>query len=81
MKKLISAAAIAALLVAGSSTSFASTSTKAKKTFGTSAKSAGGEGTATHEMSESSGTQKSEGASTGTMTTKKTTTKKAAKKK
>jgi hypothetical protein len=76
MKKIFISAAIAAALIAGTTApSFA-----AAKKIGT-AKTAGAEGTATHEMSESSSTQKSEGtAPAKKMTTKKVAVKKSAKK-
>ena len=74
MKKIVISAAIAAALIAGTTApSFA-----AAKKIGT-AKSAGGEGTATHEMSESSSTQKTEGTTPAKkMTTKKVVAKKSA---
>jgi hypothetical protein len=76
MKKIAISAALAALLVAGVSTP--ATFAAAKK-IGTTK--AGGEGTASHEMSESASTQKSEGTgSSKKETTMKSTTKKAAKK-
>jgi hypothetical protein len=77
MKKIIISAAIAAALIAGTTApSFA-----AAKKIGTAKTSAGAEGTATHEMSESSGTQKSEGSSTAKKAVmKKVVVKKSAKK-
>jgi len=68
MKKIAISAALAALLIAG--VSIPATFAAAKK-IGTT--NAGGEGTATHEMSESSNTQKSEGSGVA----KKVTMKKA----
>ncbi len=78
MKKIVISAAIAAALIAGTTApSFA-----AAKKIGT-AKTAGAEGTATHEMSESSATQSEEGSAPAKkLTVKKaaTTKKKSAKK-
>ena len=76
MKKIVISAALSALLIAGVSTpaSFAA----AKKIGSTNA---GGEGTATHEMSESGETQKSEGSGVAKkVTMKKAPTKKVVKK-
>ncbi len=75
MKKIAISAALAALLVAGVSSpaSFAA----AKKIGSTKA---GGEGTASHEMSETSETQKSEGSGVAKKVTVKKTAKKAVKK-
>ena len=71
MKKVSLAALIAAALIASTGSALAATT--APKPHVSAA--AGAEGTASHEMSESSGTQQAEGAAT---TTKKAT-KKAAK--
>jgi hypothetical protein len=76
MKKIVLTTAIAASLIAASaSASFAATSAPKPTIKST----AGAEGTAKHEMSETSGTQKAESTkSTGMTKTGKTKTKKKA---
>ena len=75
MKKIAISAALAALLIAGVS---APASFAAAKKIGSTK--AGGEGTATHEMSESSQTQENEGAPVAKKLTVKKSPKKVVKK-
>jgi hypothetical protein len=76
MKKVVlSSALLVALVASGSSMAFAASPKPTIKS------SNGAEGTATHEMSESSATQKKEGTSTGKHSGKKSGNKHASKKK